>query len=268
MMMNLTRCRLIHPRISHWRTVTSLASYNKGDGISGVPPRVKSWINGQFHDASSANETIPVPNPNTGDILTEIEVAACEGQRRWAAMSGAERGRIMHRAANILTERNDALSELEAIDTGRPISETPYVDVISARDCIEYMGGLCSNFATLGTHVPIGGGQPGGSFAYTRREPLGVTAGIGAWNYPIQGMSWKVAPALACGNSIVFKPSELTPLTALALAEVFTEAGLYNIFHNICQHLSQHPNIAKVSFTGSRETGSIICKNAAPTLKY
>eukprot|EP00941_MAST-03F_sp_MAST-3F-sp1_P001210 g1210.t1 len=200
-----------------------------------VASTIHSWINNSYHKLPSA-EILSVPNPNTGGVLTSIE-AACsstvnlavesaeKGQREWSSFSGTDRGRILRRAADLLTQRNDELAELEAIDTGRPISETICVDIVSARDCIEFMAGLCSNLAVTGTHVPLSG-EPGGSFAYTRREPLGVTAGIGAWNYPIQGMAWKVAPALACGNSIVFKPSELTPLTALALAEIFADAGL------------------------------------------
>src|SRR5262249_41242389 len=141
-------------------------------------------------------------------------------QRAWAAASGAERGRVLQRAARLLRERNDELARLETLNTGKPISETRTVDVASGAECLEYYAGLAAGLA--GAHLNLG--PP--AFGYTRREPLGVVAGIGAWNYPLQIACWKSAPALACGNAMLFKPAELTPLTAVKLEEIYREAGL------------------------------------------
>lgn len=141
-------------------------------------------------------------------------------------------------------------------DTGKPIAETRAVDIVTGADVIEYYAGLAPGLE--GMQVPL---RPD-SFVYTRREPLGVTAGIGAWNYPIQIACWKAAPALAAGNAMIFKPSEVTPLSALKLAEIFTEAGVPPGVFNVVQGdgrvgtlLAEHPEIAKISFTGSVETG-------------
>jgi betaine-aldehyde dehydrogenase len=182
-------------------------------------------------------------------------------------MTGAERGRILVRAATILRERNDELAHLEVLDTGKPIAEASTVDVLSGAECIEYFAGAAATIH--GEYYDLGG-----PFAYTRREPLGVCAGIGAWNYPIQIACWKSAPALACGNAIVFKPSELTPLTAMKLAEIYTEAGVpagvFNVVqgdHRTGDALVRHAGVAKVSLTGSVPTGKAIMAAAADTLK-
>ena len=132
------------------------------------------------------------------------------------AMTGAERGRAMRRVADLLRARNADLARLETLDTGKPIQETSQVDVISGAECFEYFAGQAA--ALAGEHVDLGPS----AFGYTRREPLGIVAGIGAWNYPLQIACWKAAPALACGNAMIFKPAELTPLTAAKLAEIVT----------------------------------------------
>lgn len=126
-----------------------------------------------------------------------------------------------------MRERNDELALLETLDTGKPISETAYVDIATGADVIEYYAGLAP--AVEGVQVPL----RETAFVYTRREPLGVVAGIGAWNYPIQIAMWKLAPALAAGNAMVFKASEMTPLTTLKLAEILTEAGLPDGVFNV-----------------------------------
>jgi betaine-aldehyde dehydrogenase len=160
--------------------------------------------------------TVPIDGPAEVDAAVERATAA---QRDWAARPGVERGRIMSKAAALLMERNDALARLESQDTGKPIQETSAVDVASGADCIEYYAGLARTIA--GEHFDFGAG----AFGYTRREPLGVVAGIGAWNYPLQIACWKSAPALACGNAMIFKPAELTPLTAIELEKIYLEAG-------------------------------------------
>src|SRR3546814_2340812 len=154
------------------------------------------------------------------------------------------------------------------MDTGKPIAEAIAVDVETGADAIEYFAGLAAGIA--GQHFDLVS-----AFAYTRREPLGVCAGIGAWNYPLQIACWKSGPALACGNAMVFKPSDLTPLTALTLAEIYGEAGLPDGVFNVIQGkgptgraLVTHPGVAKVSLTGSVPTGRQVMADAAGTLKH
>ncbi|MEM8665308.1 MAG: betaine-aldehyde dehydrogenase, partial [Pseudomonadota bacterium] len=178
------------------------------------------------------------------------------------------RGRVLMRAAAILRERNRDLSELETLDTGKALQETLVADAASAADALEWFGGLAAGIG--GEMIPLGA-----DFAYTRREPLGVCAGIGAWNYPIQIAAWKAAPALACGNAMVFKPSEMTPLSALKLAEIFVEAGLPAGLFSVVQGrgevggaLSAHPGVAKVSMTGSVATGRKVYGAAADGLRH
>ncbi len=189
----------------------------------------RNWIGGAFVDTDG--EVFETRDPATGEVLALVQAAgpaaveqaveaAAKAQAGWAALTGTERGRVLKRAAELLRARNQALAEIETRDTGKPISETAAVDVLSGADCLEYFAGLASGLA--GEHVDLGPT----AFGYTRREPLGVVAGIGAWNYPLQIACWKAAPALACGNAVIFKPAELTPLTAPRLAEIFAEAGL------------------------------------------
>jgi betaine-aldehyde dehydrogenase len=237
------------------------------------------FIDGRPAPARSGERFTSV-NPATGRPLCEVEQAdaadvdrAVEAAARafpgWSAMMGAARGRTLRRAAELLRARKDELARLEVLDTGKPIAEAMAVDVDSGADCLEYFAGIAASVA--GEHVDLGGQ----AFFYTRREPLGVCAGIGAWNYPLQIACWKSAPALACGNTMVFKPSELTPVTALKLAEVFAEAGLpagaFNVVQGDArtgQALVRHPKVAKVSLTGEVSTGSRVMADAAATLKH
>ena len=237
------------------------------------------YIDGRPVDATSG-ETFTVSNPYDGSLLATIGQAsqadvdsaveaAQRGQRQWASMTGMERSRVLLRAVALLRERNDELAELETHNTGKPISETASVDIVTGADALEYYAGLAP--AIEGSQIPL----RDSSFVYTRREPLGVIGAIGAWNYPIQIACWKAAPALAAGNAIVFKPSEVTPLTAIKLAEIFTEAGLPNGVFNVVQGdgrvgamLTGHPGIAKVSFTGEVGTGKkVMAAAGGSTLK-
>lgn len=240
---------------------------------------VRNFIGGRPVNAVAA-ATFTSINPATGAVLAEVEVAgetevdaavaaAKAAQPAWAARTGAERGRILRQAAALLRERNAELALLETRDTGKPIQETSAVDVLSGADCLDYFAGLAAGLA--GEHIDLGPA----AFGYTRREPLGVVAGIGAWNYPLQIACWKAAPALACGNAMIFKPAELTPLSAVKLAEIFTEAGLPDGVFNVVQGfadtgrlLTRHPGIAKVSLTGEAGTGRAVMADAAGTLKH
>lgn len=239
----------------------------------------KLYIGGAYVDATSGI-SFDSFDPATGEHLATIQQAgeadvqravdsAREGQRVWAATTAMQRSRILRRAVELLRERNDELAELEMRDTGKPIAETLAVDIVTGADVIEYYAGLAT--AIEGLQIPL----REESFVYTRREPLGVCAGIGAWNYPIQIACWKTAPALAAGNAMIFKPSEVTPLSALKLAEIYTEAGVPAGVFNVVQGngavgamLTAHPGIAKVSFTGGVETGKKVMSLAgASSLK-
>ncbi len=241
-----------------------------------APPPVEGVAVG----SPRAGTSFTTLNPATGAVLAtltvdgaaEVDAAvqrAVAGQRLWAAMTGAERGKVLRRAADLLRARNDELAALETSDTGKPIQETSVVDVISGADCLDYYAGLAASLS--GEHLDFGPD----AFGYTRREPLGVTAGIGAWNYPLQIACWKSAPALACGNAMIFKPAELTPLTAIELAKIYTEAGLPDGVFQVVQGfadtgrlLTRHPKIRKVSLTGEVSTGKAVMRDAAETLKY
>ncbi|MDQ0625544.1 betaine-aldehyde dehydrogenase [Paraburkholderia graminis] len=237
------------------------------------------YIGGAYVDATSG-ETFDTVDPATGETLATVQQASAadvdravqsarDGQREWAALTAMQRSRILRRAVEILRERNDELALLETRDTGKPIAETQAVDIVTGADVIEYYAGLAT--AIEGQQIPL---RPS-SFVYTRREPLGVCAGIGAWNYPIQIACWKSAPALAAGNAMIFKPSEVTPLTALKLAEIYTEAGVPPGVFNVVQGdgrvgamLAAHPDIEKISFTGGVETGKKVMSMAgASSLK-
>jgi len=203
----------------------------------------------------------------TPAILERAVASAAAAFAEWRATAPSARGRVLRRAADIIRARNRELSELETLDTGKPISETLVADWASGADCLEFFGGIAMGLR--GEHVDLGG-----DFVYTRREPLGVCLGIGAWNYPSQIACWKAAPALACGNAMVFKPSELTPLGALKLAEILIEAGapagLFNVVQGrggVGAALAGHPGVAKVSLTGSVPTGRRVYAAAAEGLK-
>jgi len=218
-------------------------------------------------------------NPANGEILGYVTVAGVAqvdaavgaaniAQARWGALPGVERARVLRRAADLLRARNQELAELETRDTGKPIQETRVVDVASGADCLEYFAGLAQSLG--GEHIDLGPA----AFGYTRREPLGVVAGIGAWNYPLQIACWKAAPALACGNAMIFKPAELTPFSAVKLQEILIEAGLpagvFQVLQGFAETgrlLTRHAGIRKVSLTGEVGTGKAVMGDAAQSLK-
>lgn len=241
-------------------------------------PVASHFINGAYVEDTSG-DAIPVIFAATGEQIATVHVAtpaivdqalaaAQAAQAEWAAMTGRDRGRILTRAAQMIRERNQALSELETLDTGKPLQETLVADASSGADALEYFGGLAASLT--GEHI-----QLGEDWVYTRREPLGVCVGIGAWNYPTQIACWKASPALACGNTMVFKPSETTPLCALKIAEILHEAGLPAGVFNVVQgmgavgaQLVTDPRVAKVSLTGSVPTGAKVYAAAAAEMKH
>ncbi len=240
-------------------------------------PQSSHYVGGSYLESRSGTPFDSL-YPATGEVIAQIKAAdnevleaairaARDGQKIWAATPPSERGRVLRKAADILRERNHDLSVLETLDTGKPLQETLVADAASGADCLEYFGGLAATLT--GEHIDLGG-----SFAYTKREPLGICFGIGAWNYPIQIACWKAAPALVCGNAMIFKPSEVTPLSALKLAEILSEAGLPDGVFNVVQgfgdvgaSLVAHPDIAKVSLTGSVPTGAKVAALAGEHLK-
>ena len=231
------------------------------------------------HQGATSNETFISINPATALPLATIDQAsqkdvnaavesAQAGFSVWSNMMPVERARILQKAAQILRQRNDELAHLEVLDTGKPLQEANCVDIASGADVIEYYAGLISGMQ--GTQQDLGKD----AFFMSRREPLGVCAGIGAWNYPIQIACWKSGPCLAAGNTMIFKPSEETPLSVMKLAEIFTEAGMpdgvFNVVqgdYRVGQMLTAHKDISKVSFTGESGTGKKIMADSASNLK-
>ena len=241
-------------------------------------PKASHYINGGYVEDESGS-ALPVIYPATGEVIASLHSAtpnivelaveaARAAQPAWARLKPVERGRILHRASDLLRARNAELSRLETLDTGKAIQETLVADAASAADALEFFAGAVASFN--GDFVDLGG-----AFAYTRHEALGVCVGIGAWNYPIQVAGWKSAPALAMGNAMVFKPSENTPLSALALAEIYTQAGLPDGLFNVVQGfgdvghaLITHDSVAKVSLTGSVPTGRKVLSLAGSLMKH
>jgi betaine-aldehyde dehydrogenase len=241
-------------------------------------PTASHFIGGAYVEDTSGTR-IDVIYPATGKTIAHVHSAtsaiieqalasARSAQSKWAALTGTERGRILRRAADIMRARNHELSVLETFDTGKPYQETSVVDATSGADALEYFGGMAATLT--GEHI-----QLGEDWVYTRREPLGVCVGIGAWNYPTQIACWKGAPALACGNTMVFKPSETTTLCALKVAEILHEAGAPAGVYNVIQGLGDvgatlvsHPGVDKVSLTGSVPTGRKVYAAAAAGIKH
>ena len=240
-------------------------------------PVYENFINGHFLK-NQTGDTFAVKNPATDEVIYHVEIAdefiqnaaiesAKQGFAAWSAMTPIERSRILLKAVAILRDRNDELAKVEVLDTGKPWQEAECVDVETGADVIEYFAGLAP--AQVGQQQMIGN-----DFYYTRKEPLGICAGIGAWNYPLQIACWKSGPALAAGNAVIFKPSEETPLGAIKLAEIFIEAGVpagvFNVVQGaaeVGQWLTANPNIEKVSFTGEVGTGKKVMASAAGSLK-
>jgi betaine-aldehyde dehydrogenase len=242
-----------------------------------MKPEVLQFINGKKR-AGRSDERYDNIYPADGSVLQQVTTAsaddveeaveaASEAFKTWSAMKGVERGRILKKAAELLRKKNSELAANEVEDTGKPIREAGSVDIISGADALEYFGGIAASIE--GSHVQIGK-----SYAIIKKEPLGVCAGIGAWNYPMQIACWKAAPALAAGNTMIFKPAELTPQNAVNLAGIFMEAGMPEGVFNVVQggpevgrQLTAHSNIRKVSLTGEVGTGQKVMQGAAANLK-
>ncbi len=238
------------------------------------------YIDGQWRDAADGARR-DVINPATGEIVgtvaeggrEDIDAAVAAATKAfhdgpWPAMSGRERGDLLLRAARLLEDHREELAQLESLDTGKPITFARMVDLGDTIDHFTYYGGLASTIEGATRSIR----RPG--FAYTRREPLGVVGAITPFNFPLILSTSKIAPALAAGNTVVHKPAEDTPLTALRLAELLTEAGLPEGVLNVVTGgaaagaaLAEHPGVAKIAFTGSTPTGRRIAASASATVK-
>ena len=241
----------------------------------------KLLISGQWVEGSGkAFDTI---NPATGEVLTQVAEAsekdvdqAVAAARKafedtagpWRKMSASERGKVLWRIGDLVEKNIDELAELETLDNGKPIFEARYVDMPMVADVFRYYAGWATKIhgETVNTF--------NNAFTYTLREPLGVVGAIVAWNFPLLLASWKLGPALACGNTVVLKPAEQTPLTALRFGELMLEAGLPAGVVNIVTGgpetgvaLVRHPGVDKVAFTGSTSVGKEIMRSSAETLK-
>ncbi|WP_052261879.1 betaine-aldehyde dehydrogenase [Leisingera sp. ANG-M1] len=241
-------------------------------------PQASHYIDGAYVEDTDGR-VIDCIYPATGEVIARLHSAtpavieravasARRAQGEWERTVPAERGRILRRAADIMRERNHDLSVLETLDTGKPYQETIVADALSGAEAFEFYGGLASSIN--GECIPLGE-----SFVYTKRVALGVCLGIGAWNYPTQIACYKGAAALACGNAVVFKPSEVTPLCALQVAEILVEAGLPKGLYNVVQGygdvgsaLVAHPDIEKISLTGSVPTGARVMAAAGEDIKH
>ncbi|KAI9741689.1 MAG: hypothetical protein M1834_000074 [Cirrosporium novae-zelandiae] len=244
------------------------------------PPR-QLFYDGKVQSATSGKIFRSI-DPSTGLALSDVHEAspsdvdaAIESARKafpsWSSTPPVARARILQKAVQILRTRNDEIAEIETRDTGKPFSETSTVDVITGADVLEYFANLVASGGLNGETTRL----RDDAWVYTSKDPLGVCAGIGAWNYPIQIALWKSAPCLAAGNTMVYKPSEVTPLHGQVLAEIYREAGVppgvFNIVQgggNVGAYLTGHEGIAKVSFTGQVSTGKKVAGSAASGMKY
>ncbi|OAE55733.1 betaine-aldehyde dehydrogenase [Achromobacter insolitus] len=239
----------------------------------------KLFIDGRFVDAA-AGGTIDVLNPHDGSLITAIAAAEAEDVDRavqaaqrafpaWARMAAADRGRLLLKLADLIEANAEELAQLETLDTGHPIRDTRGLDVPRTAGCFRYFGGMADKLQ--GSVIPV----EAGFLNYVQRAPIGVVGQIVPWNFPLMFTSWKLGPALAAGNTVVLKPSELTPLSTLRIAELMAAAGfpdgVVNVVpgygHTAGQRLAEHPDVGKIAFTGSTATGRRIVEASKGNLK-
>lgn len=256
----------------------SLAHIQAAAGLNS-PIRHQLFIGGQFVDAADGR-TLATLNPHDNSVIAEVAMAGAADVDRavdaaeaafpaWARMAAADRGRILLKLAELIESQTEELARLESLDTGHPLKDCRFLDVPRTAGCFRYFGGMADKFQ--GDVVPV----EAGFLNYLLREPVGVVGQIVPWNFPLMFTSWKMAPALAAGNTVVMKPAEITPLTALKIAELMSEAGMPDGVVNIVpglgatagQAIADHPRIAKIAFTGSTATGRRIVQASAGNLK-
>jgi phenylacetaldehyde dehydrogenase len=244
------------------------------------------FINNQWVDSASG-KTFPVYNPATGEVLAKVAEGDREDINRavkaarkafdsgpWPEMSASERGRLLWKLGDLLEEHTEEFAQLESLDNGKPLAVARVADLPLAVDLFRYMAGWATKLE--GNTIPISAKSKRNLyFAYTRREPVGVVGQVIPWNFPLLMAAWKLGPALTTGCTVVLKPAEQTPLTALLLAELVAEAGFPEGVVNVVPGygetagaaLAAHPDVDKIAFTGSTEVGKLIVQAAAGNLK-
>jgi aldehyde dehydrogenase (NAD+) len=241
--------------------------------------QTRLFINNEFVDAVDGGE-IDVINPHDGSIITRIAearekdvdravTAAQEAYPKWSRMQASTRGHLLMKLADAIEAKTDEFIHLESLDTGHPVRDCRMLDVPRTAYTYRYFGGMADKIQ--GDVIPV----EEGFLNYVKREPLGVVGQVVPWNFPLMFTSWKLGPALAAGNTVVMKPSELTPLSTLKIAELAREVGfpegVINIVpgygHTAGQHLAEHKDVAKVAFTGSTLVGRKIIQASAGNLK-
>jgi betaine-aldehyde dehydrogenase len=252
---------------------------SSAQATSETPRQYQLFIDGKFVDAESG-KTFTTPNPATGETLAEVAEAdkadidkavvaarrAFEG--KWSKISARDRGRMLYKLSQLVESKTKELAALETADNGKPIRESQFIDIPSVAENFEYFAGWATKIE--GETIPV----PGQMFNYTLREPVGVCGQIIPWNFPLLMAAWKLAPALAAGNTVVLKPAEQTPVTILELAKLIQEAGFPDGVVNVVPgfgetagaSLAAHKGIDKVAFTGSTEVGKMIAHAAADNL--
>jgi betaine-aldehyde dehydrogenase len=256
----------------------TLAGVAQAAGLR-TPIRHQLFIGGEFVDARSG-ETLATLNPHDNTPIAEVALAGAADVDRavgaattalpaWRRMAAADRGRILLKLADLIEANAEELARLESLDTGHPLKDSRALDVPRTAACYRYFGGMADKFQ--GETIPV----EAGFLNYTLREPVGVVGQVVPWNFPLMFTSWKMAPALAAGNTIVMKPAEVTPLSSLKIAELMREAGLPDGVVNMVpglgavagQAIAEHPGIHKIAFTGSTATGRKIVQASAGNLK-
>jgi aldehyde dehydrogenase (NAD+) len=243
--------------------------------------RKQLLIGGEWRDASSG-ATMPVINPATEEVIAEVAAATREDldaavsaaraalSGPWGSMSARERGRLIWKLGERLMDKVDEVARLETLHNGKPITESRHIEIPMSAECLQYFAGWADKIQ--GDTIPV----KGNALVYTLREPIGVVAAIVPWNFPLLLAAWKVAPALATGNTVILKPASQTPLTALALGQLAIDVGfppgVLNVItgsgSTVGQAIVEHPGIDKVAFTGDTSTGKGIMRTAAETLKH
>jgi betaine-aldehyde dehydrogenase len=256
----------------------SVAEIARAAGLR-TPIRHQLFIGGRFVDALSG-ETLPTLNPHDNSTIADVAMAGVADVNRaveaataalpaWRKQAAADRGRILLKLADLIEANAEELARLESLDTGHPLRDSRTLDVPRTAGCYRYFGGMADKFQ--GETIPV----EAGFLNYTLREPVGVVGQVVPWNFPLMFTSWKMAPALAAGNTIVMKPAEVTPLTSLKIAELMAEAGMPDGVVNMVpglgtvagQAIAEHPGIQKIAFTGSTATGRKVVQASAGNLK-
>jgi len=265
---------------------TASAAVKPHDNVTGFVTKTrKMLINGKWVDSASG-KTFPTYNPATGEVLSNIAEGDKEDINRavkaarsafetgeWSKISHSERGRMIWRLADLLEKYQEEFAQLESLDNGKPLKIARVADLPLAIDHFRYYAGWATKIE--GNTIPLSIWKQNTFHAYTVREPVGVVGQIIPWNFPLLMAAWKLGPALAAGCTVILKPAEQTPLTALRLGELLQEAGFPDGVVNIVPGygetagaaLAAHPDVDKIAFTGSTEVGKLILQAAAGNLK-